>query len=1162
MTNLENKLMDKYKYPGGNDMKFQKKISLKKEFKYPYVVPKITITSMDKKNKLCKKEGFTLSPHQEFVKNFIHPNTPYNGILLYHGMGSGKTCTTIGVSEQFRNIHKYNPSFKKIWVLASEAVQDNFRLQLFDPDKLTKKNGVWTLESCVGPNLLQELQNHDLQNMTKDMVANKIYKNIDEHYQFLGYEKFANEIQNIIRNITTSDEKKKRKAIKQKLNKEYGNSLLIIDEAHNIRIKGNDTEKKKTAQAIQVLTTNVKHNKILLLTGTPMYNDSQEIIFLLNLLRSNDGISPIKPSEIFDKDGNLLVIDGEEVGKQNLMMKANGYVSFVRGENPYRFPFKIYPNDYDSPSSIGKFKYPEYQHDGKNITQPITFLDLYISPMSEFQKMGYEYFRQKSHKSIKASEEQHEEQPEEPLDETAFSSGYTKHQNALYSLNICYPGEKEGQFLNGITGLSSIVSQGQNDKFTYIDKENNIFDYEKIGNYSAKIKTILDLIIKSDGIILIYSQYKSAGLLPIALALEEIGMNRINSKDNLFANRNNKSINLRYSMITGDKKYSKNNSQEIKVINNNKNSNGDLCKVVLISQAGSEGIDFKNLRQVHILEPWHNLNRIDQIVGRAIRDCSHKDLPLSKRNCQIFMHGSYIDENEEPIDMFYYRRSEKKAMKIGLVQKVLKSISVDCIINEKQKQFSNLKEKIPIMELATKDVIKKFPVKDKPYSLVCDYQKDCDYKCLNTITPGVDIEDKSTYSYLHTKNNQLVDKIKKLFLKKHVYRFEEIVDIFELNENDLEQVYSTLTHLVKNNTEIVFDKYGKKGNIMNVKNLYIFQPLEFGDSYTSLYDKMRPLKHKPSRINVTSKAPKNFENKYALMNKPHTINASADNDKLQVNKSEQLLISMKSMYETGLVISEKDKTKGFYENYSRVIEKLNELSPKIKITTTQKKQWLIQHLIETIPFKKELSFVNYLLKRQEEDEFASSIKAFYKKHFIFSFLNGEILFLVDVADNKAEIGDKVHLYDSHVKLYYKPDDEDDFRILKTSEKMEGQKRITSILKQIRVDKSKISNVLVFVGFNEKDKEEPIQLKIKEIESNYRSKKIRGRIVKKNELPKTLIPKIDKIIGEKTIGSNKTKKFSQEQLTVGLGILSNYFTNKDKIIYINKLQFAENNIREL
>jgi hypothetical protein len=368
---------------------------------------------------------------------------------------------------------------------------------------------------------------------------------------------------------------------------------------------------------------------------------------------------------------------------------------------------------------------------------------------------------------------------------------------------------------------------------------------------------------------------------------------------------------------------------------------------------------------------------------------------------------------------------------------------------------------------------------------------------------------------------------------------------------------------VKNNTEIVFDKYGKKGNIMNVKNLYIFQPLEFGDSYTSLYDKMRPLKHKPDRINVTSKAPQNFEKKYALMNNSHNINASADNDKSQVTPSEQLLISMKSMYETGRSISKKDKPKEFYEIYSQLIERLNDLSTNIKINATQKKQWLIQHLIETIPFQKELSLVNHLFKRQEEDEFTSSIKAFYKKHFIFSFLNGEILFLVNVADNKAEIGDKLHLYDSHVKLYYKPDDEDDFRKLTTSEKMDGQKRITSILRQIRVDKSKMSNVLVFVGYNEKDKEEPIQLKIKEIDSNYRSKKIRGRIVKKNELPKTLIPKINKIIGEKAIDSNlKTKKFSQEQLTVALGILSNYFTNKDKIIYINKLQFAENNIREM
>ena len=67
------------------------------------------------------------------------------------------------------------------------------------------------------------------------------------------------------------------------------------------------------------------------------------------------------------------------------------------------------------------------------------------------------------------------------------------------------------------------------------------------------------------------------------------------------------------------------------------NKIGEKIKVVIISMTGSEGIDFKNLRQLHILEPWYNLSLIEQIIGRAVRNCSHKNLPFSKRNVEIFL---------------------------------------------------------------------------------------------------------------------------------------------------------------------------------------------------------------------------------------------------------------------------------------------------------------------------------------------------------------------------------------------------------------------------------------------------------------------------------------------------------------------------------------------
>ena len=1159
MTDLETNDVLKLKYPLANDPKFQKKITLKKEFKYPYLIPKKNIVPLDKKNKLCQQEEFTLSPHQEFLKNFIHPNTPYNGILLYHGMGTGKTCTAIGVSEQFRNVHKYNPHFNKIWIIASANVQENFKFQLFDPDKLIKKNDIWTLDSCVGSNLLNELQNYDLQNMTKEMIIKKINKNIDKHYQFLGYEKFANLIHNIIRNVKVSNEKKYKKIVKEKLNEHLGNSLLVIDEAHNVRINGNEGD-KKIAKYIQLLTSNVKKNKILLLTGTPMYNDSREILFLLNILRSNDGLSAIKSSEVFDKNGELLVNkQGEEIGKKNLILKANSYVSFVRGENPYLFPFKVYPNEYDSPSSVFKFEYPKKQYNGVIIEKRIKFLDVYLSEMSEFQRQGYEYFAPKNRKSSRETERIQDK------DEKKVASGYKEFQDAIYSLNICYPGSKDGEFLNGKNGLLSIMTKDQNSKYKYINKDNDIFDYDKIGTYSAKIKEMLNLIINSTGTILIYSQYKDSGLIPIALALEELGMRRLNSNDNLFASsgKNTKEMKLKgkYSMITGDPIYSKNNASEIKIINKDENKDGSLCKVVLITQAGSEGIDFKNLRQVHIMEPWYNLNRMDQIVGRAIRNCSHKSLPLAQRNCQIFMHGSYLDETEEMIDLMLYRRCEEKAKKIGMVQKVLKTISVDCIVHENQKHFSNMREKLGKIELsANNKTILNFPAKDKSFSLVCDYQENCDYKCINRVSKETNQEDKTTYSYTHTVKNQLIEQIKKLFLKKHVYSFEELADFFEINQKSPEKIYSALTYLVNNKSETISDEYGKKGYIMNVKNLYVFQPQEFDDSYTTLYDKMRPLKHKPLKIDVIQQAPKTIENKSMKIDKTLGLDISVQNNN-STTSSNRLFETMKAKYKIGMVSKGglKNNSKDFHDNYSIVIDKLRELPSNIQIGTAKKRTWLIEHLIETIPFKKELSLVNYLFEHSnDKDVFASTIKNYYEKNLIFDFLNGKILFLIDISDKNADIGNKAHLYDSHIKLYYKQKDSDTFRALTQSEKQDGKEEISKILKKVKIDPKKTSKYLVFTGHYEKDKVNPNQLKIKRVGYMYGSKQIKGRVFK-NEKPKDMYPVLNDIIGKNII---VPKIFIKEQLAVVLEIVSKYFTNENNIIYANKLEMAETNVQEL
>ena len=69
-------------------------------------------------------------------------------------------------------------------------------------------------------------------------------------------------------------------------------------------------------------------------------------------------------------------------------------------------------------------------------------------------------------------------------------------------------------------------------------------------------------------------------------------------------------------MITGDKELSPKTESDLAAATSPLNTNGEKVKVVIISRAGSEGLDFKILDKF-ILEPWYNLNRIDQILGRG-----------------------------------------------------------------------------------------------------------------------------------------------------------------------------------------------------------------------------------------------------------------------------------------------------------------------------------------------------------------------------------------------------------------------------------------------------------------------------------------------------------------------------------------------------------------
>ena len=152
--------MEQNLYPHIESPDFNKKITLKKEFLNTKIkgYSKKDYKNIEKiSDDLCNVKDFELTNHQQFVRNFLSFETPYNSLLLYHGLGTGKTCSSISICEETRKYMKLMGHNKKIIVIASPVVQENYKLQLFDERKLKLVDGYWDIKSCTGNKFIEEV---------------------------------------------------------------------------------------------------------------------------------------------------------------------------------------------------------------------------------------------------------------------------------------------------------------------------------------------------------------------------------------------------------------------------------------------------------------------------------------------------------------------------------------------------------------------------------------------------------------------------------------------------------------------------------------------------------------------------------------------------------------------------------------------------------------------------------------------------------------------------------------------------------------------------------------------------------------------------------------------------------------------------------------------
>ena len=142
-----------------------------------------------------------------------------------------------------------------------------------------------------------------MRGISRDKIISQISALINTYYLFLGYGQFANYI---IKKMDGDAEEVEKSGSKMKLNKriirllraEFNDRLIVIDEVHNIRI-ADDKENKKVAVNLEYLVKAAQNMRFLFLSATPMYNSYKEIIWLLNLMNTNDRRGRVEVSNIF-----------------------------------------------------------------------------------------------------------------------------------------------------------------------------------------------------------------------------------------------------------------------------------------------------------------------------------------------------------------------------------------------------------------------------------------------------------------------------------------------------------------------------------------------------------------------------------------------------------------------------------------------------------------------------------------------------------------------------------------------------------------------------------------------------------------------------------------------------------------------------------------------
>jgi superfamily II DNA or RNA helicase len=570
-----------------------------------------------------KPEDEILYNHQKIIARYVSGHTPYDGILLVHQMGSGKSMAMFGAIEQIRD---ENTGYKGALILTR-----NPRILINLKKELAKRYTQYSPE------------NYENRVLTDNEKLRRLNKLISVYYSFNSFD----QMQKTLVAMTDAE-----------IIKEYSNMIIAIDEVHNLRLYG-----KKAGDSIQYTQIHrflhlVKGCKKIIMSGTPMRDTADEIAPVMNLILPLDKQLPtgkgfIEKYLFFDRANGVTYVKPEMKDELKKIMK--GRVSYLKSMSSVKVDYVGKP--------IGTLK----------------FMNVSPSYMSDFQSEVYTRAYKKD-KSI-VSDEDEDDEAEEASAPGVFSN--SRQATLFVYPDGSYGKDGFNKYIVKKTETLAFVKKGAKIHGFSPSKElerelKGKTDEETLKNIekcSAIYASVIRNILKNpDRLHFVYGTLVSgSGNILFGCLLNLVGYKRGKGAEN--------TPDKRYFVLSKETSSDESTRKIVDFFSSRKNMMGQYANVLIGSKILSEGITLKNVTSIHVITPHWNYSEIAQAIARGIRLNVHNDLVEMglKPKIKVYHHVN-IPKEGVSIDLDRYELSEKKDISMKNIERLIKEAAFDCAL--------------------------------------------------------------------------------------------------------------------------------------------------------------------------------------------------------------------------------------------------------------------------------------------------------------------------------------------------------------------------------------------------------------------------------------------------------------------------------------------------